>query len=225
MEDGVRIGAATISVPRAAVVHAFACYDGVVYHHYFFGDPNSFQNPRRAAYEAFDPKLETLSDILARAQGPRPESKDFEAAMPWMFWMLGFSPAYVGGPPRMRDAPDFLVSTPNGNVAVLECTVGLLKDDSKLPKLHDRAEAVRRNLNTSSTRHLRVLPVIITAKTVEEIRPDLEQAERLGIHVIARDGIERLIERTLLPQNAELLYEEAERSVVEAKAKYEVQGS
>jgi hypothetical protein len=98
-------------------------------------------------------------------------------------------------------------------MAVVECTVGLLKDDDKLPKLHDRVQAVRRNLDTSSTRHVRVLPVIITAKLADEVRPDMEQAERLGIYVITREGIELLLDRTLFPQNAEQLYEEAERSI------------
>jgi hypothetical protein len=222
--DGLQLGTAKISVPKAGIVHAFALHDGIAYHHYYFGDPASFQNARRAAYEAFDPKLEAFHDILAKTQGSKPEARDFEAAMPWLFWMLGFAPAYVGGPRRMRDAADFLIATPNGNIAVVECTVGLLKDDSKLPKLHDRTEAVRRNLNASSTRHVRVLPVIITTKSMTDIRSDIEQAEKLGICVIARDGIDRLVERTLFAQNADQLFEQAEQAAAAAMEKYESHG-
>ena len=213
VKEGYKLASATLQVPLAAVVHGLASYNGVAQQHYYFGDPTSFQNPRRAGYEAFDPKLSALIDILAKAQTSRPDSRDFEAAMPWLFWMLGFAPAHIGGLPRTRDAADFIVSTPLGNMAVVECTVGLLKDDDKLPKLHDRVQAVRRNLDTSSTRHVRVLPVIITAKLAEEVRPDMEQAEKLGIYVITREGIEQLLDRTLFPQNADQLYEEAERSI------------
>ena len=177
-KDGYKLASTTLRVPRAAVVHRIGKLNGVAQQHYYFGDPNSFPEiPRRAAYEAFDPKLSAINDILAKAQTSRPDSREFEAAMPWLFWMLGFAPVHIGGLPRLRDVPDFIVSIPNGNMAVVECTVGLLKDDDKLPKLHDRVQAVRRNLDTSSTRHVRVLPIIITAKLAEEVRPDMEQAE------------------------------------------------
>ncbi len=218
--DGVLRGSATLSVPRAAIVHAFARFDDTVYQHYFFGDPTSFQNPRRASYETFDPRLEILRDILSKAQQPKPDARDFEAAIAWLFWMLGFAPANVGAPRRMSDSADFLAAAPNGNIAVVECTVGLLKEDRKLPKLHDRTEAVRRSLDSSSTRHIRVLPVIVTAKTLVEIQPDIEQAEKLGVFVIARDGIERLMDQTLILQNADQLYEEAELAVAAAKEKH-----
>ena len=220
--DGFQFGTATFAVPQAAVVHGLANYNGVAQHHFYFGDPSSFQNPRRAAYEAFDPKLSAVMDILAKAQTSRPEAREFEAAIPWLCWMLGFAPAHIGGLPRTRDAVDFIVATPNGNLAVVECTVGLLKEDGKLPKLHDRVQAVRRNLDTSSTRHVRVLPIIVTAKSAEEVRPDLEQAEKLGICVITREGIERLLERTLTLGNAEQLYEEAERETKRAKEAREI---
>ncbi len=219
-----RLGSKQLAVPKAAVVHALASYNGVALQHYYFSDPDSFQNPRRAAYESFDPRLSMLNDILTKSQGSR-DARDFEAAMPWLFWMLGFAPAHIGGLARSRDAADFLVSTPSGNLAVVECTVGLLKDDNKLPKLHDRAQAVRRNLDTSSARHLRVLPVIMTAKSAEEVKPDIEQAEKLGIYVITREGIEQLMLQTLTPANADHLYERAEQVARAAKEAREARTS
>ena len=102
-----------------------------------------------------------------------------------------------------QDAADIILCTPNGNFAVVECTTGLLKAENKLPNLHDRSQAVRRNLDASNAEHLRVLPVLVTSKTLEEIRPDIEQAEKLGIHVLTRENIERLAERTIIPHNAD----------------------
>ncbi len=221
--DGLKVGTAKFSVPRAAVVHAIATYAGMAQQHYYFGDPNSFQNPRRAAYEAFDSKLGNLSDILVKAQTGR-ESKNFEAAIPWIFWMLGFAPIHIGLP-RLGEVSDAILAAPNGNLAVVECTVGLLKDDDKLPKLHDRVQAVRRNLDTSSMRHVRVLPVIVTAKSLEEVQPDMEMAEKFGIYVIARDGLERLLQRTLVPLSADQLYEEAEQAVKAAQDARNSQGA
>lgn len=218
-------GAVTFHVPRAAVVQAFATYNRVVQQHCFFTDANSFLNPRRAAYEAFDPKLAEFNAILSKSRESRPDARDFEAAMPWLFWMLGFSPAHIGGLPRTRDAADFLMATPSGNLAVVECTVGLLKDDNKLPRLHDRIQAVRRKLDTPGMRHIRILPVIITAKSAEEVRPDIEQAEKLGIHVITREIIDKLVLQTLTPVNADQVYEHAEQATKSAKDAREAQQS
>ena len=137
-QNGYKLGKTELTVPKAAVVHGLVSYNGIVQHHYYFGDPNSFQNPRRAGYEAFDPKLSVIHDILAKSQNMR-GSREFETAMSWLFWMLGFAPAYLGSFPDSNNAADFLASAPNGNIAVVECTVGLLKDNDKLPKLHDRS--------------------------------------------------------------------------------------
>lgn len=224
-KDGYRKGSAEFAVPRAAVVHAIAVYNDIAQAHYYFGDPNCFQNPRRAAYEAFDPKLASFDDILSKSLGPRPDAKSFEAAMPWLFWMLGFSPAHIGGLPRTSESADFICATPKGHLAVVECTVGLLKDDHKLPKLHDRVQSVRRNLDTPSMRHVHVLPVIITAKSEEEVRPELEQAEKFGILVITRERIDQLVQRTLFPGNADQLYEEAEKTVQSARERRDAQGN
>jgi hypothetical protein len=213
-QDGYKLGRIELAVPRASVVHATAIYAGVPQQHWFFRDPESFQNPRQAAYEAFDPKCALFDDILARAQQPmKPEARDFEIAMSWLFWMLGFAPASLAGVPRLSNSADAILSTPKGNIVVLECTVGLLKDDSKVPRVHDRASAIRRNLDHSSTRHIRVLPVIVTVKSADEISPEKDGAVQSGIYVITREGIERLKQRSLFVTDADQLFEQAEQEL------------
>ena len=139
--------------------------------------------------------------------------------MPSLFWMLGFAPSTLSAAKQLSNAPDTILFTPSGNIAVVECTVGLLKEDSKLPHLHDRAQAVRRSLEQSNTRHLRVLPVIVTAKSAEEIRPDRDQAVKNGIYIISREGIERLKQRTLVITDADQLYNQAEQELADDQDK------
>lgn len=206
------IGKAEVSVQKAAVIHAFVSYGGIAQQHYYFGDPKSFQNPRRAAYEAFDPAMGTLLDIFSKAQMQR-EQRNFEAMMDWLFWMLGFSPASVGQTPRTSEGPDSILCTPDGHLAVVEYTVGLLKEDHKLPILHDRVQAMRRNLRASNMGHIRVLPVIVTAKTTEEIRAELPSARSIAAYVVTRETIDNLLERTLSPSSADQLYRDAEAEV------------
>lgn len=90
-----------------------------------------------------------------------------------------------------------------------------------MSSLHERAQAVRRSLDTSNNRHIRILPIIITSKTRDEIQPDVEQAERWGTLVLTREDLETAVNTTLVFPNAEQTYEQAERTVRDARAKQE----
>jgi len=118
------------------------------------------------------------------------------------------------------------MTAPNGHLAVVECTIGILKEESKLAKLHARTQTARKSLEASNARHVHVLPVIITAKTLEEVRPDIDQAEKLGICVITRENIDQLIFRTLLLPNADQLYEQTEQAITAALERHaQIQGT
>jgi hypothetical protein len=216
-------GRTTIQIPLAAAVNCAISYDGTAQSHYWLSDPTRIPNPRRAVYEAFDPKLENLNAIIAGAQGRGQEARDLESAVAWLLWMLGFSVAHLNTR-RTREAADLLVTTPQGHFAVVECTTGLLKAENKLSILHDRAEAARRSLADSNSAHLRLLPVIVTSKTRPEITPDLETAEKLGILVMTRENLDNAInQRTLVHPNADQVYAESEQIVSAALAKYQAQ--
>ncbi len=210
--DGVQLGQATLEVPAAAAIHAYACYDGANHQHWWFSDPDHSQNPRRAAYEATDKGLENL---LSLVRNGGKQARDFEAAVACLLWMLGFNTVHLGGIPRMSDAADVLVATPQGHFAVVECTVGVLKAEHKLTHLVDRTAAVRHQLAQSNFPNLRVLPVIVTTKTREEVQADLDQARQLGIYVVTQDEIPQLIDQTLQVNDADFIFTEAQKSLQE----------
>jgi len=220
-DEKLNRGQIDIPIPKGAVLNCTISYDSIAQSHLWLADPERIQNPRRAAYESFDPKLENLKSIIANAQTRGQEARDFEMAVGWLFWMLGFNGAHLGMGRRSRDAPDQIMTTPSGNFAVVESTTGLLKAENKLALLHDRTEAVRRNLSAKSNSYLRILPVIVTSKTTAEIRPDLEAAERLGVLIVTRENLDQAINQTLLQPNADQIYAEAEQSVSAALAKYD----
>jgi hypothetical protein len=101
-EGGFQRGIAEIEVPQGAILHCVAVYDGVAQQFGWLSDPTTVQNARRNVYEAFDPKLETLKDILGKTQGRGLEARDFESAVAWLLWMLGFSIAHLGGTRRTQ---------------------------------------------------------------------------------------------------------------------------
>lgn len=213
-------GSADIEIPPGAVLHCFAIYNGTAQHQGWISDPSTVQNPNRAVYEAFDGQLVILRDFLENSQGKGRDARDLEAGVAWLLWMLGFSVAHLGGTAKTQDAPDLVATTPRGNFVVIECTTGLLKADNKLPRLIERAEALRGRLEASGNRHLRVLPVIVSSKSREEIRADLEQAEKLGVLVLTKEALRQAINRTLVHQDADQIYSEGERAVQDRQGKY-----
>ncbi len=216
----LQIGTATIQVPAAAVVHCYGNYAGVTQSHWWIADPSTSQNPRRTVYETFDNELAVLKDFITKADGRSRNARDLEAGVAWLLWMLGFSAAHLGGTGKTQDAADLVVVSPSGQYAVVECTTGLLRTDNKLPLLIARAEAVRRRLDASNQSHLKVLPVIVTSKAREEVRADVEQAERLGVLVVTQETLEQLVTRSLIAPNADAIFSESEKAIQDALAKY-----
>ena len=212
-------GEVALDIPAGAFLDCTVSYEGVAQHFWFLFDPSKVQNPRRAAYQVADKNVELLKKIIAEAVRKGDEARDFEAAIAWLFWMLGFSVVQLGHTKRSNQAAaDVILTSPSGNFAVVECTTGLLKADQKLSLLHQRAQSVRRSLDDMQFNHLHVLPVIVTSKPRAEVEPDIEQAEKLSVLVLAREAIDELLNRTLTLPNADQLYNEALQVVQAAEA-------
>jgi hypothetical protein len=216
--NGEQLAKAEIDVPAASVVDCIACYDGIARHHWWIGDPSRAQNSRRAAYEAVDPGLKIFSDYITKSGKNSRDQHDFESAVAWLVWMLGFSPAHLGGSKQL-EAADLVVTTPSGDFAVVECTTGLLKAEHKLAHLVERTEAVRSRVSETH----RVIPVIVTSKTRREVRAEIADAEKLGVLVVTRENLDDAALRTILMPDADATYEQAENAIGEALAKHQLQ--
>lgn len=211
------LGTFKVSVPSAAILHCYSIYNGVAQTHWYITDPSTSQNARRAIYESFDTGFTVLNEFLNRPNAKGRDARDLETAIAWLFWIHGFSAAHVGSTARTQDFADLILVTPQGHVAVVECTTGLLRADNKLPNLIARSATVRRRLDQSNNNHLRLLSVIVTTLTREEIKADLEQAERLGVLVLAKEEIDQLVTNTLITGNADATFAAAEIRVRDAQ--------
>jgi hypothetical protein len=214
-EDSARYqrGQAELEVAAGTILHCFACHDGRAHHHSWVANPSAAQNPFRAVHVAFDSNLTVLRELIAKAQSKGANARDLEVAVSWLLWMLGFSTTHIGQTRKTEDAPDLIAATPMGNLVVIECTTGILHEDSKLPHLVQRTEKIRHSLAACGNQHLRVLPVLVTTKTRDEVRAELDRAHKLGVLVATDEDFSQLIDRTLLFPSAERLYEEAEATL------------
>lgn len=208
--DRMQTGRFDLDVRKASILHCYAIYNGVAQTHWYISDPTTSQNPRRVIIESFDSGLTILGEFLGRAHSRGHDARDFEVAVAWLFWMLGFSTLHLGSTTRTKDFSDLVIVTPQERIAVVECTTGLLRADSKLPKLVARHAALRQRLDQSNNKHLKLLPVMVSPLPRLELQADLEQAERLGVLVLAREQLEPLLLATLLPSNPDELFLDAE---------------
>jgi hypothetical protein len=213
-QGSIKVGMATISVPSGALIDCVASYAGHAHHHQWLADPSLFQNPRYAAFSHVDEGRDLLSSYLFPSPQARGKaSGDFEDAIAWLLWALGFAPMALGSNDRTRDAPDIVATTPAGHFVLVECTLGQLKAESKLSLLAGRAAALRRELSISGFTSLQVLPVAVTALPRAEVQQDLDWARRHGIVVATRETLEQAMIDVRQPLHADRIYSEAVESL------------
>ena len=174
----------------------------------------SFLNPRAAILALVDPSG-SLTQTYLRPEMPArgKAADDFEAAIAWLLWALGFSVASFGTHAKTRDAFDVIATTPRGDFLVVECTLGMLRAEGKLSRLAARTVNVRDSLAASNMTHLRVLPVIVTAMTGEQVAADAGPAAELGVLVITREDLDEVQNELVRFPDADSLFERGLRAV------------
>ena len=213
-DAGAFVGLTKLDIPLGAVVQCIAAYDEHAHHVRWFVDPAVFQNPRAAVLSSVDQTGQLLRTYLFPDLPPKGKAADdFEAAVSWVLWVLGFAPASFGLNAKTRDTFDTIAVSPRGDFLIAECTLGLLRADSKLSKLAARAASLRDLLDASNMKHLRVQPANITAMTREQVKADLAQAKGSGIVVIAREDLEEILNETARFPDADSLFERAIQSL------------
>jgi hypothetical protein len=210
-EDGLAsIGTTQLEIPAGAVVQCIASYGGHAHYVLWRADPSIFQNPRAAVLSLVDQSQQTLRGYLQPDLPPRGSAAgDFEAVIGWLLWAIGFSTASFGTNAKTRDAFDIVAVAPKGDFVVVECTLGLLRADSKLSKLSARASNLRETLTASNMKNLRVLPVIVTAMTAEQVKADMAQAEEIGVLVLTKENLDNVFDELLRYPDADRWFERA----------------
>jgi hypothetical protein len=208
------VGVGSIEVPAGSVVQCIASYAGEAHHVQWRADPTSFLNPRGAILSLVDPSGSLTQTYLHPEMPPRGKAADdFEAAIAWLLWTLGFSVASFGTHAKTRDTFDVIATTPHGDFLVVECTLGLLRAEGKLSRLAARTVNVRDSLAASNMKHLRVLPVIVTAMTGEQVAADAGPAADLGVLVVTREDLDDVQNELVRFPDADSLFERGLRAV------------
>lgn len=108
-------------------------------------DPEKAINVRLVAMQTFDKELKQLRQALFDST----DSVKFEQGVAALLFLLGFTPS----PVLETQAPDILVATPSGAIAVVECTTRTSDFNSKIGKLVDRRQLLTTQLVGVASKH------------------------------------------------------------------------
>jgi hypothetical protein len=194
--DGVLRGCTTIPSRDSDLARCFVSFDGVCQHWFWISDAEKRRNNLRAIVEAVDPKLRKTRELL-QLDGETKNSDGFEDAVSSVLIMLGFVPFQPGK--QMTDAADIYAVAANGDVLVVECTLGDMKANrgSKIQILIDRTRSLRQSLNRAGFSHLSCVPVAVSGRDRLDLKDDTQICERDGIALVSRDEIDGILELTL----------------------------
>lgn len=207
------VGTYQLPVPNGAVLQCFAAYSGHIQHRGWIADPDTFPNALRVIHHAFDNDLQVIRMYLLDEKHHQKHSRDFELGIANLLFLLGFSINPLIGKP-LEDGPDIIATTKNGNIVLIECTTGQINKDGKLGKLIDRSEIVKTHLKNAAYEHLRLLPVIISPRPRSALA-EIELAKQHGILVLTQEDISMALERTLTPQDSDIIFNEGWNSIHE----------
>lgn len=210
--DHLQFGSCIFPVPDDSAVDCIANFGGIAQSHYWIINPAYASNPLRIVHGIFDNNLKTLRELVGGAtEGSK--ARDLEIAVSWLFWMLGFSVTPIGGHKKTSDAPDLIAVAPSGDMLIVECTTGILKEDSKLSHLIQRTEKIKQTLAASENRHIKIVPIIVTTKTKEEVKADIDYAYKNRVFVATIDMFEEVLGRTFVFPNANSIFSNLEKAI------------
>lgn len=200
-------------VESNALVQAFVSYAGEAQQQYWILNPTSTTNIRLAIFAHLDRDLRVLESVLNPVKDDRKDStsSQFEAGVAVLCTLLGFSAISLGKAlPQLQDAPDHILISPKGDIAVIECTTSHIDKNDKLTQLFGRAQAIRSLLNEAGFQGRRLLAVIVTSLSVGEIaKSDTEKAHQLGISVVAKEDLKEAIRRARNGEPAQQIFDDA----------------
>ncbi len=182
------------SVTEALMVQAYLSYDGIGVHEFKFSDPTGYANLRHKVYEAVAGDIGILENLLQGTGTKKNDAEEFEAGVSLLLGLLGFSLLPFTMSHVLRDGPDLVAFSENGNILVVECTTGPLDNKGKLGKLAQRALDIRNALEASGAGMPEIQTVMMSLVSREGAVGDMENAGKANIAVLCTEDIQEFLQ-------------------------------
>jgi hypothetical protein len=198
-EDGRKTGVAIVNLEDANSALVMLVVGKHTVRRQWFVDSAKAPNLRYVAMNTFDKDLRRLKSALFDTD----QSRQFEQAVAGLVFMLGFIPAS----PNESDAPDLIVVTPSGRLVLVECTFKTSEIESKLGKLVDRRETLKKAIGSSS--HLTDPVAVLVCRAPRANIVHSDAAKNYEVLLLTGEDISTGLERTHLRNDPDQLIAQA----------------
>jgi hypothetical protein len=203
-EGFLRVGTARVQMTDADSVLAMLSLGSHTVRRHWVIDPPKVRNPRLLAHAQFDSELRKIKNGLFETT----ESARFEEAVGILFYMLGFAAIA----PMEKEAPDLIVSTPSGQLVLVECTLRIADFGAKVGKLVDRRTALSKALAAANLPGS-VLAVLVCRSQRDEIAASSQVLRNFNVVLFAAEDLHSLFLKARFLSDPDGLVSEAVSSL------------
>lgn len=199
VESGLQVGEAVLPVDRADNVLAILMIGDTVVRRQWFIDPTRARNNRYFAMHHFDDGLKMVRRTVFEGEG-----RDFEHGVAALLFMYGFAPCAV----RESDAPDLIVTTPNGRLVLVECTTKLSDVMAKVGQLVQRRGSLSAALVAAG--HVgEVTAVLVCRAPRNEIAVRAAEIQSAKVLLLTGDALANAFDLIRIPRDPDTVLDDA----------------
>ena len=200
--DGRLEGNVDIKLANAHGAQVMLMIGGATVRRHWFLDPTKAATPRLAAVQHFDTDLRMIRQGLFDAH----DSKRFELSVAALLFLLGFAPSVQ----LETNSPDILVSTPQGRLAVVECTTRVADVMTKIGKLVDRRGGLTKALEVEHHR-ADVVAALVCRLPKDQIAAQSTTIREMNVLLITAEDLEQALLRAPFPTDPDSIIAQAEQ--------------
>ena len=199
-KGGVRKGKADLALSNTDSVFAMLAIGGRTARRQWFVDLEKAVNHRYVATQLFDRELRQLKMSVLEPVDP----DRFERGIASLLFLLGFSPAVQ----VESQAPDLIVATNGGKLALVECTLKISDFQSKLGKLVDRRNALLVALE-SNGQAMDVSAFLVCALPRAQIAMEDASLAHHQVTLLCKDDLTRAFDQLRIPKDPDAMLRDA----------------
>lgn len=166
----------------------------------WFIDPAKARNNRLLAVQHFDRELRMLRQAVLDS----PDPTKFEHGVATLLFLLGFTPSVQ----LETDAPDLVVTTPGGKLAIVECTTRIADFAAKIGKLVDRRGSLSKYLSTNG-HPANLAAVLICRLPRDQIAALADEPSAHNVILLAGEDIQAGLNRVRSPNDPDAMLDTA----------------
>lgn len=201
-----RNGIALVTLDNAENVLVMLMLSGRIVRRQWFVDSSKAANPRFTVMRHFDEGLSRLEKQVFETN----DSRDFEKGISSLLYLMGFASAVCAE----HNAPDIILSTPSGRIALIECTLRTSDFANKLGKLVDRGRSAAKALPALGV-HADIFSVLVCALPIDQIKHAPADLKAHRIALVTRENLMDAFERLRGPQDPDGLLNKLEQSFMD----------